>query len=319
MSYDPIQDQVAIANAALGLLVRDTGLAATVWRDPVTDFARKKDETVSIYLPAYAVANKRALRANATRARSVLKERKVDVTLENDLQVDVPLADENQTLDLRSLVGSVIAPSIGAIVRAYDEEIAAVMEGADYEASVTWDSEDPYGSLVEARVQLDDHAVPASDRFLVVGSGLAADLLRSDRLVNVDTSGSNQTLRRGVIGEVASFTVITSQFLSPTFGAAYHRTAFAMASRAPVVPQGVAWGQSVSQDGLAIRVMQHLSQDDQKDLLNIVYHDSWFGITEVTDNGEINGQGKFIPSTDPDDELGDQEDLLVRAVALTAS
>lgn len=323
MAYNPVVDEVAISSTALGLLVRDTMLAGTVWRDPVPvdQFARKKNDTVSIYLPAYAVANKRSLRANAARVRSTLKERKVDVLLENDLQVDVPLTDENITLDVENLARQVIAPSMGAIVRAYDEEIATLMEGATYEDPVTWDGDSdtdgPYKSLVEARIKLDDMSVPSTERFLVVGSTLAADLLTSKLLVQANTAGSTSTLRSGVIGEVASFTVMTSPFLSPDFGVAYHRTAFALASRAPAVPDGVAWGNVQASNGFAVRVMQHLSQDDDKDLLNIVYHDSWFGASVVTDNGHIDSNGKFIPSTDP--EGVSEDDLFVRAVALDGS
>ena len=314
MAYDPIRDEVAISNAALNLLTRDVMLAGTVWRDPVTDFARKKDETVSVYLPAYAVANKRALRANAARVRSTLHERKVDVSLTHDLQVDVPLTDENQTLDFTSLVSNVIAPSVGAIVRAYDEEIAAVMEGATYEVDVEWDSTSPYESLVDARVALDNASVPATGRFLVVGSQLAGQLLKDNLLVQANTSGSTQTLRNGVIGQVASFNVLQSAYLAPDVGFAYHQTAFALASRAPVVPQGVAWGNVQSSDGLAIRVMQHLADDGTGDLLNLVYHDSWFGCQPVTDSGSFNDDGKFIPSVDPD-ESG-EGDLFVRAVKI---
>jgi hypothetical protein len=314
VAYDPIRDEVAISSAALNLLTRDVMLAGTVWRDPVTDFARKKDETVSVYLPAYAVANKRALRANAARVRSTLHERKVDVSLTHDLQVDVPLTDENQTLDFTSLVSSVVAPSVGAIVRAYDEEIAAVMEDADYEVDIEWDTSNPYGSLVDARVALDDASVPATGRFLVVGSQLAAQLLKDNLLVAANTSGSTQTLRNGIIGQVASFNVLQSAFIGAEVGFAYHQTAFALASRAPVVPQGVAWGNVQSSDGLAIRVMQHLADDGTGDLLNLVYHDSWFGCQPVTDSGEFNDAGKFIPSIDP--EESGVEDLFVRAVKI---
>lgn len=316
MSYDPSVDEIAIASTALNLLVRDTMLAGTVWRDPVTDFARKKNDTVSVYLPAYVTANKRSLRANAARQRMALKERKIDVSLDNDLQVDVPLTDENQTLDLESLARNVIAPSVGAIVRGYDEEVAAVMEGATYNTVLDWDESQPYDTLVDARVALDDASVPVTGRTLVVGSAFAGALLKDDLLVRADKSGSTQTLRQGVIGEVASFTVMTSPFLAPEVGFAYHPTAFALCSRAPVVPDGVAWGSVQSSGGFAIRVMQHLSDDGTGDLLNIVYHDSWFGCSVVTDNGAFDENGKFIPSEDPEDVSAD--DLLVRAVKLSA-
>lgn len=317
MAYTPIRDEVAIASSAIALLERDTGLAGTIWRDPVPPetFARKKDDTVSIYLPAYAVANKRALRANANRVRSTLKERKVDVSLENDLQVDVDLTDEQLTLDTDNLVRQVIAPSIGAIVRAYDEEVAALMAGATYELEIEWDATDPYETLVDLWTALDDHQVPMSDRHLALGSTLMAQLKKDDLLVSANRSGSAQTLRRGVLGDVAGFVDITpSPFLAPTAGFAYHRTAYALASRAPSVPDGVAWGNVQSQGGFSVRVMQHLTQNGSGDLLNVVYHDSWFGASVVPDDGAIDENGKFIPAVDPDGE--GQDSLLVRAVKI---
>lgn len=317
MAYTPVRDEIHIANAALQLLIRDTMLAGTVWRDPVNDFARKKNETVSLYLPAYLTANKRTLRANDARVRSTPKERKVDIVLNKDLQVDVALSDENETLDVRSIVSDISAPSIGAIVRGYDEEIADLMEGADYENTVTWDSQDPYGSILEARQFLNDMSVPATGRFLVVGSELETELLASDRLSKANEAGDNSALRRAIIGTVAGFEVLTSQFLEPDVGFAYHRTAFALCSRAPKVPQGVAWGATAASNGFAVRVMQHLTQDSNKDLLNVVYHDSWFGLNVVTDSGEIGDNGKFVPSVDPDGE--GQDDLFVRAVKIDGS
>lgn len=313
MGYNNVKDEVAIGAAAIGLLERDSILAGTIWRDAAADFRGKKNDTISVRLPAYAVANKRTLRSNATRVRSTLAERKVDISLDTDLQVDVPLTDENQTLDVKSIVKDITAPSVGAIIRAIDEEIASTMEGASYEATISWSSTDPYESLVDARVALDDHNVPDAGRFLVVGTEMQAQLLKDDLLVQANTSGATQTLRRGVIGQVAGFDVMVSKTLSPDVGFAYHSTAFALASRAPVVPDGVAWGTSTSSGGFAIRVMQHLTQDDQKDLLNIVFHDTWIGVGVVKDNGTIDENGKFTPSVDPSNSANDK---FVRAVKL---
>lgn len=308
--FTPIQ-ATKVAQTALALLERDTGIASTVWRNAAGDFAGVEDETISILLPAYAVATARDLRANDNRVRSTLVQRKVDVTLDTDLQVDVALTDENMTLDIANFARDVTAPSVSAIVRGYEENVAALMEGATYETTVTWDETAPYESLVDARIALDKASVPSNDRFLVVGATLAGELLKSDLLVQVNTSGSSQTLRSGVIGQVASFTVMTSPFLDPDFGCAYHRTAFALATRAPVVPRGVAWGQSMSSGGFAIRVMEHLGQNGSGDLLNIAYHDAWVGSNVVTDNGTVDGDGFFTPSTD-----GAEDDVLVRAVKL---
>ena len=310
--FTPIQ-ATRVVQTALALLERDTSLAATVWHNAAGDFTGAKDETISVRLPAYAVANRRTLRANDNRVRSTLNQRKVDVTLTEDLQIDVPLTDENLTLDVESLARDVVAPAMSGIVRGYEETVASLMESAVYDNVAGWDASDPYDTLVDARLMLDDASVPANDRFLVVGSDLAGDLLKSDLLKQVNRSGSDQTLRRGIIGEVASFTVMTSPFISADFGVAYHRTAFALASRAPVVPQGVAWGQSMAAGGFAIRVMQHLGQNGSGDLENLVYHDGWVGANTVSDAGSVSN-GKFTPAVTP--QANGSDLLFVRAVGL---
>lgn len=320
MSYTPVRDEVAITNAALRLLERDVMLAGTVWRDPVPPgaFARKVGDTVSVYLPAVAVANKRTLRANDARVRSQLKERKVDITLDTDLQVDVALTDEQQTLDTQSIVSDVTAPSVGAIVRGYEEVIADTMVDADYEVELQWDEDNPYDTLVDADVALTDHSVPMTDRFLVVGSALGAQLRKSELLSNAASAGSNRLQRTGQFDGIAGFSgVFISQFLPREVGFAYHRTAYALSSRAPAVPRGVAWGAVQSANGLAVRVMEHLSQNGSGDLLNVVYHDSWLGASAVTDSGAIDEHGKFIAAVDPAGE--GQDDLLVRAVKLSVA
>ena len=315
MSYNPIVDEVAIGSAAIGLLEREAILARTVWRDPVNpnDFARKKNDTVSIYLPAYVTANRRQLRANAARSRKTLQERKIDVSLDYDLQVDIPLTDENLTLDVANFTLNVTVPALSAIVRAYDDEIAAVMEGATYETTIPITGGSQYEALVDARAALNDASVPATNRWLVVGSELEADLLKSELLSQANTSGSAQTLRNGVVGQVAGFNVLVSHSIAPDVGFAYHSTAFALASRAPVVPRGVAWGTVQAAGGFAVRVMEHLTDDGTGDLLNLAYFDSWFGCGVVTDNGTWNQNGKFIPSEDPSNPANDR---LVRAVKI---
>ena len=311
--FTPVQ-ATRVVQTALALLERDTSLTSTVWRNAGGDFAGAKDETVSVRLPAYAVANRRTLRSNEARTRTTLNERKVDITLTEDLQIDVPLTDENMTLDVENFARQVVAPAISGIVRGYEETVASLMQDAIYNTVTGWNSSKPYDSLVDARLALDAASVPANDRFLVVGSDLAGDLLKSDLLVQANTSGSNQTLRRGIIGEVASFTVMTSPFVDPEFGVAYHRTAFALANRAPVVPQGVAWGRSMSANGFAIRVMQHLGQNGSGDLENLVYHDGWVGANIVEDAGAFNIDGQFIPAITPD--AGGTDLLFVRAVGI---
>lgn len=315
--FIPVQPE-RVVDVGLQLLERETMLGATVWRNAAGDFAGAKDDTISLRLPAYAVANKRALRSTDVRVRSTLHQRKVDISLTHDLQVDIPLTDEEMTLDLESIAREVTAPSVGAIVRGYEEDVAALMAGATYAVTLTVDEAKPTDALFDARTALNDASVPASQRFVVVGSGYENLLLKSDRLNKANEAGSNDALREAALGSLAGFgNIFTSNFLDPWEGYAYHRTAYALATRAPAVPRGVAWGATRAAGGYAIRVMEHLSDVDG-DIANIVYHDAWVGTNTTPDHGAFNADGKFIPSTEPD-LAGGTDALFVRAVKIDAT
>lgn len=64
--------------------------------------------------------------------------------------------------------------------------------------------------LVPLKVKLDEANVPTEGRFCVVPPWLHGRGLRDDRFVRADASGSTNTLRNGVVGEAAGFTIMMS-------------------------------------------------------------------------------------------------------------
>lgn len=306
-----------IVDGALSLLVRQSALGRTVFRNATGDYRGSKNDTHSIRIPAYAKPGKRALRSSTARTRRQLNERKVDVTLTHGYNLDVPLTDEEITLDIESLAREVIAPSVAGIAREYETDIGALMENTSY-ANATIEIADPFDAAVDAWKTLNDMQVPTSQRFLAVGSSVEAAILKSDQLARFDHSGSTDALRLAQVGTLANFTVVSSQALDPDTAVAYHRTAFLVDSRAPMVPDGVAWGESRSVDGYAVRVMQALDAGDLDGPTNVVFHDAWVGMKATTDAGAIDETtGKFEPSLEPTESGTDE--IVVRAVKLELS
>lgn len=306
-----------MVDGALSLLTRISALGGTVFRQGLGDFRGNKDDTVNLRLPAYAKASKRQLRSATARVRTKLHERTVPVQLTHGYQIDVPLTDEEITLDVRNLARDVIAPSVAGIAREYETDIADLMETATYARDlITIDSASPYSGVVEARKQLSDGQVPLSGLYLAVGSSVEAALLESEQFRRFDQAGDSRAFRQAETGMIANFTVVPSQALDPETAVAYHRTAFAVPSRAPIVPDGAAWGSTRSSGGYAVRVMQHLS-DTEDGPTNIVYHDAWVGLKAVTDVGAIDPDNKFEPAVDPAESGA--EELFVRAVKLQLS
>jgi len=321
-----------IVQTALGLLVRELTLPRLVWRDPVGDFAGAFNDTISIRLPAYVEANTRALRSGATRNKTSLYERKVDLTLDTDVYLDTPITDEQLSLDIRDFGFQVLAPLTEAIGRKIEDKLVDVITGATYENSISFNhsTDKPYQDIaVAARTYLNNARVPMAGRAIVCGSLVEAAFLTDDEFIRADHVGTTaeQTVREAMIGRVAGFDVYTSPAIDSDKAYAFHQTAYALSNRAPVVPAGAPYGHSDSYQGLALRTVRVFDPDAVEDRLVM---DSWLGATAVTDEGHYDGDpdagGRFVPVTDPDNPVVDHTDVwgndtakLVRAVEISYS
>lgn len=304
----------AVRESVLTALSRMLTLSPTVWRDAGGSFRGSQGDTVTVRVPAYTVADDRTLRSGSTRSRRGLFESAVPVTLSHNLYRDVPLTDENQTLDILDFARQVLNPMLEGIARGIEDALVDdAITDADYEYEVDYDHDNPFASFVEARAHMSNARVPFSDRFLALGSSVAASAIESPRFSAVDQSGANQTLREGVLGRIAGFTVLESPALDPDEGYAYHRTAYALNTQAPVVPQGAPAGFVVNQDGFALRLVQVL---DAATIENIVAADVFVGASPVLDAGTIDGKGVFTPAQVPEEDGSDK--VFVRGVKLTA-
>lgn len=319
-----------IVSTALGLLVRELSLPQLVWRDAVGDFAGAYNDTISIRLPAFVTARSRTLRAGTARSQDALYERKVDLTLDKDVYLDVPITDEALSLDIRDFGGQVLNPMIEAIARKLEDLLTTTITGATYENTISFvrSTDDPYKNVaVAARGYLNNAFVPFAGRVIVCGSELEAAFLDSDYFIKANEAGSDQTLREATIGRVAGMDVISSPAIPSDEGYVFHKTAYVMSQRAPVVPAGAPYGASESYQGLALRIVRVFDADAVQDRLVM---DSWMGSQVVADTGHYDGDpdtgGKFVPVTDPanpitvhtDDWMNDTAKL-VRAVKITVT
>lgn len=305
-----------VVRTSLALLVRDLVLGGLVWRDAAGDFRGAKGDTISIRLPSYFKARKRALRSGDTRTKDSLHERKVDVSLTDDLYGVIPITDEELTLDIENFNEQITVPVTGGLARGIEDELIDEIEGAPYAAEHQIEMDPsgtgPYLAAVEARALLNNARVPMSQRAIIAGSAVESAFLNSEQFIQADKSGSTSTFREAEIGRVAGFPVFPVPGLTPDKAYAFHRTAFVLNSRAPFVPDGVAWGQSLSVGGYAMRVAQQVDPDE---LVNNFHADVWTGTNHVTDVGEFDVNGKFEPAVDPEESGAD--DLFIRAVEIT--
>lgn len=283
-----------VVRAGLGLLERELVLPRLVWRDAAGDFTGAANDTVSIRVPAYMAARTRALRGGTPITVDDLQETKVDLTLDTDVYKAVGVSDEEMTLDIVSFGEQVLTPMMSAVARGVEDNIATTIAGASYAVTLEVDNTDPYDTLIDARAALNKASVPMNGRTLLIGADLEAKILKSERFhaeIGGDSAASS-ALRDATIGRIAGFTVVVSNAIDPDVGFAFHQTAFALAMRAPIVPDGASWGTTQSYNGLAMRLLRDY------DFLNVrdrVLADVFIGSDVVHDLGIVDSEGRFAP------------------------
>jgi len=284
-----------IVRTALGLLEREVVLPSLVWRDTGINFEGAKNDTVSIRVPAYAVARTRVLRAAGPITLDELEETKIDVTLDTDVYKAVAITDEELTLDIANFGEQVLNPVVASVARGIENLVATEFTAGTYETTIAFDVSNPYDTIVDARIALNDANVPPGGRTLLVGSWLEGRILKADQFVKVDQSGSDSALREAVIGRIAGFNVIPSNAIPGDEAYAFHRTALILSTRAPVAPEGATWASSATFAGLSMRLLRDYDFMNVRDRL---LANMYAGTALVTDAGDFDAEGKFVPDAD---------------------
>lgn len=277
-----------VAAAALGLLEREIVLPGLVWRDAGGDFRGAGGDTISIRVPARTQARTRVLRGARPAASEgagiitmdELTETKVDVTLDTDVYNAIPVTDEELTLDIVDFGQQILAPQVRAVAEGVENALVAEITGATYATDLTVDTTDPYNTFVDAHIALNKANVPRSERYAIVGADVEAAILKSDHLSRVDQSGSDSALRRAQIGTLANFPVYASNAIPTDEVYWFHRTAYVLGMRAPVVPDGATFGASRAAFGLSMRWLRDYDFRNVQDRSLV---DTYIGTSVVAD------------------------------------
>lgn len=298
----------------LGLLEREIVLPSLIWRDAGGSFRGAKNDTITIRLPAYTTARTRVLRAGTPITMDELAEKAVTITLDTDVYKAVPITDEELTLDITDFGEQITQPVIASVARLIEDKVVDEIDNAPYATAhdIEFDPDNPLASVLRARRLLNDANVPLDGRGLAVGSAIEEILLNTPNLLSASESGSTGALREATIGRLRGFNIVTVPAFDPNVAVAFHRTAFVLSLQAPVVPDGVTWGESASWAGLAMRVIKDYDFLNTRDRL---LADTYIGTNHVADQGEFNDRGKWVP-WDGDEDY-EPTPVLVRAVRMT--
>lgn len=242
-----------IASLNVGLLARSLVLPATVLRLNAGEMSGPNGETITVRVPAVGTARTQAARS-ATITYDDITETGVDVSIEHFYHGKL-VSDEEMNFDVANFGAQISAIQVEAVARKSEDALAAVMNALASEAdfALSASDADTEGTILAAREALSSANVPAGDRFLAVSPQVATRLLSVDKYTKVNESGSDQALRRAVIGSIHGFTVVESNALTAGTAVAYHRSSFVFANKVPVRPRGAVDSASVSYQGIGLR------------------------------------------------------------------
>lgn len=255
-----------IARTAIGALVQDLVLPRMVSRDAEADFGGGNGTVVNVRVPATvsgggARTYTQTLRdAGTPIVLDKLSETTIPVTMGPELYKGAPVTDDDLTMELTDFTTQVLDPLTQVVGVGAEAVLATEMNGFTADATNTpnVNGTDIHKSILKARLTLNKRHVPQTGRMLVISPEVELMLLDdpSNRLVRYDASGSAEALRNATIGKLYGMPTVTSTELAANSYMIFTREAFTFVMRAPVVPRGVAFGQSVSYQGLALRFLR---------------------------------------------------------------
>lgn len=260
------------ARSTLAALRWLTTLPRTVRQDFSQEFIAGRGQTINVRKPISAGSAHTYTSADRTARTAItfndLTETWVPVTMDTQVYNAVRLPDDFATFNLESLERQVLVPQAESVVDELTAPLVDEMEAvaSDTGLEIAAGGANALAVVTKARRVLNERKVPFADRYLAVGTGVAELLLGLDQLTKVNEAGTDGALREGTIGRLRGFTVIEDPALADDFGVAYHRDAFALVTRPSRQPEGAAKSATVSQDGFALRWIQHynpLQLEDQ--------------------------------------------------------
>lgn len=261
------------SRSALAALRYLTILGRTVRTDFSQEFVAGVGQTINVRGPVSVGAARVYTPTNRTNRDAIVFDDITDtyypVTIQDQVYKAVRLPDDFATFTLRDLEQQVLVPQAKSVVDKLNSYLILKMQGVSPDASVpavATDGSNIIAVIIALRRVLNKRLVPIDGRYLAVGPGIEAAILSVPQFLKVNESGTDGMLRKAIIGDLFGFTIVADPTLPDYYGVAYNSDAFALATRPSKNPEGAAKSATISQDGFALRWLEHynpLQLEDQ--------------------------------------------------------
>lgn len=277
---------VPIGELAIELLRRQIVLPALVSRVGSADYTGSGG-TVTLRVPVPRTAREQETPGSQIDF-DAMQEESVSVTLRHWYDATI-LTDEDLTLNLVDYGRQVLAPQVGSVAEAAENELADVMGALEPDPEIIWAEEGDVvkdeDTLLAIRERLSDNSVPGSGRAVAVATDVATRLLRNPKFTRADARGTAgmSALESATLGVLYGMTIVESTALDKGVAVGFHRSAFAYGNKAPIIPDSV-FGASLADSGLALRVVRAFNPNT---LSTVSAVSTFAGASVVEDSQEV--------------------------------
>jgi hypothetical protein len=169
----------------------------------------------------------------------------------------VGLSEYDLSLGLQDFSKQVLLPQVDAVVNKIETAIEVTLSGLTEDTTIAYDPTDPVKVFSAGRRALSNKGIDVSsaDLVAIVGANIVEDLFDSGAL-DFDKTGAADALRSGTIGRVRGFEAIESGRVGDDEVIFMTRTSLYLAHRAPAVPLGATYGETVIQDEISLRYLR---------------------------------------------------------------
>ena len=238
-----------VSKQALGVWQNSQVLCGMFNRAYTTEFGGGRGDTVTIRKQATLTAS---LFARGTGVvPQAVTESTVTVTVSDLYDVSVEVTQEEWDFDVMDFGWQVSEPAGRALARKAESLIAAQLVTQGSPGTIL--KADPIAAFITARQTLNASEVPLEDRFIVVGTGVAARLLGNANFLQAQQAGDAGALRDARIGRFLGMDVIESVVVPADEAFVCHKDALTFVSIVPQVARGTTAGASGTYDGLGLR------------------------------------------------------------------
>lgn len=266
-----------VSKQALGVWQNSQVLCGMFNRAYTTEFGGGRGDTVTIRKQATLTAS---LFARGTGVvPQAVTESTVTVTVSDLYDVSVEVTQEEWDFDVMDFGWQVSEPAGRALARKAESLIAAQLVTQGSPGTIL--KADPIAAFITARQTLNASEVPLEDRFIVVGTGVAARLLGNANFLQAQQAGDAGALRDARIGRFLGMDVIESIMVPADEAFVCHKDALTFVSIVPQVARGTTAGASGTYDGLGLRTMFGYDQKFKQDLVSF---DAYYEIAPLRGN-----------------------------------